>query len=189
MRARLLGLGLALGLAAGATAAQEVKLDAATKAKIRKLQLERRDALKKTLLGRLQHYSFAPPEPVRGIPPVTLDELLRVSRKLLKAELAAAMKPEERVAAHAFHLEMMKGAQRRTQHLATSGGFASKTDIESVRAARLKAEIQWLKAGGKDSGKEMKRGRDSKVDSDLARAISMAFAAPDRSSKDKKPKE
>ena len=47
MLARLVGL--AMAVASTAFAAPEVKLDAATQAKIRTLQLQRRDALKKAI--------------------------------------------------------------------------------------------------------------------------------------------
>ncbi len=127
----------------GPKADNTVKLDPATKDKIHSLQLERRDALKKAVECRLNEY-----EAGRG----TLESLLNGSKLLLKAELDLANTKEQRIAAHAALLELatkvLKISKERYE-----AGRVTEADHQQVRAARLEAEIGWLKAGG---GKEKK---------------------------------
>jgi hypothetical protein len=144
---RLGGVGLAILLACGATAAQAPKLDAGTQAKVRKLQLERRDTLEKVLRSQLNYVKAGQATPLA---------LVETSGELLEAELDLAAKDQERVAAHAGHLEVAKWAENFTEAM-SKAGVLKPTDFQRTRAARLKAEVRWLKAGGKDSTKEVTR--------------------------------
>src|SRR5262245_37927104 len=136
MFARAVGLVMALAVASAGQAAQ---LDATTQAKIRNLQLERRDALKKAI--RLQVNR------VRG-GSATLGSLVETSGELLEVELELATKAEERVAAHASHVELAKWAETFAEASFKAGTYLE-PDFQRTRAARLKAEVSWLKAGGK----------------------------------------
>jgi outer membrane protein TolC len=120
-----------------------VKLDPATQAKVRKLQMERRDVLKKALDARREEYKAG-----RG----TMEALLEGTRNLLHAELDLASTTQERIAAHAAILKVMKEMEK----LATAqyeAGRLKLADHCDMQAARMEAEIGWLKAGG---GKEKK---------------------------------
>jgi RNA polymerase sigma factor (sigma-70 family) len=126
----------------------EAKLGAATLAKIRKLQLERRNALKKAVEAWEQEFRAGRR---------TLADVVKTSRQLLDAELELATTARQRIKAHAEHLRLMKEADK-----VTAAGYAAgqvrASDYFRARAARLKAEINWLKAGGKDeTGKDRKR--------------------------------
>src|SRR5262245_3382872 len=104
MLARIVCLGLALtaSVASAAPAPSpkaEPKLDAATLAKIRKLQMERRDTLKKGAEARWQEFQAG-----RG----TLGALLKTAKLLLRAELDVATTAEQRLGAHAAYLKAMK---------------------------------------------------------------------------------
>ena len=120
------------------------KLDKETLAKIRKLQLERRDELKKAMTALEEEFLAG-----RG----TLDILLKTSRLLLQAELDVATTAAQRVAAHAAHLRITKRIEKvtRARHEA---GRAKQADTHQARAARLEAEIDWLKAGGREKAKD-----------------------------------
>jgi outer membrane protein TolC len=151
-RIAMLALALTL-LVAGMPAAPvpkvdpTAKLDAATREKIHKLQVERRDALKRAAECRWSEF-----EAGRGM----LETLLEVSRRLLKAELELATTKEQRIAAHA---DLLKVA-RQIDEITTAryeAGRVKEADHQEARAARLEAEIGWLKAGG---GKEKKEKRE-----------------------------
>jgi outer membrane protein TolC len=118
-------------------------LDEATRAKIRKLQLERRDVLQKAVQSREQEYQAGR---------ATLDDLLKLSRRLLGAELELAATARQRLEAHAAHLKRAKEAEKLTA-TRYEAGRASFVDHSLSRAARLQAEVGWLKAGGKDNEK------------------------------------
>src|SRR5262249_42454918 len=81
--------------------------------------------------------------------------LMESSGELLEAELELATKAEERVAAHAAHLEVARWAERFAEASYKTGALRG-ADFQRARAARLKAEVGWLKAGGKDPEKEMR---------------------------------
>jgi hypothetical protein len=142
----LLGLGLALlvqvpawGWAPASERSGPV-LDRETKAKIRKLLLKRRDALKKEVKARTAEF-----EAGRG----TLDILLSASKRLLKAELELADRAAQRIAAHKAYLDTTKKIADWGQE-SYDAGRLKEADLQQMIAARLAAEIGWLRAGGKE---------------------------------------
>src|SRR5262249_1253893 len=108
MRARIVLAGAVLTiLAAGAPAApvpkaEPGKLDPATQAKVRKLRVGRRDALKEALAARQKEF-------LAGLASVAT--CLDVSASLLSAELDLATKAEERLMAHAAHLKIARDVE------------------------------------------------------------------------------
>jgi RNA polymerase sigma factor (sigma-70 family) len=128
------------------------KADAATREKIRKLQVERREALKQAEEARLQEFLAG-----RG----TLDLLLKISRLLLQAELDLAATAQQRIAAHAAHLKVAKEVDQFCEQRYHAGRMTP-ADFFQARAARLEAEIGWLKAGGKDEEEKDGKGKDRK---------------------------
>jgi hypothetical protein len=116
------------------------KPGAATRDRIRKLQVERRDALKAEVEARQQEFDAG-----RG----TLESLLKTSGFLLEAELDLATTAQQRIAAHAAHLKLAKEIEENTE-ARYNAGQVKVADLYQARAARMKAEIDWLKAGGKD---------------------------------------
>jgi hypothetical protein len=149
MLARLAGLGLVLALAAGAHAQPAAKLDAATQAKIRKLQSERRDELRKAV--RFRAFQVKAGE---GTP----QAVIMAAQALLEAELELASSAAERVTAHAVHLEVARYVEKITETF-FKAGVVQRAENHLARAARLKAEVGWLKAGGKDTKKETEKAR------------------------------
>jgi len=142
MLARVLCLALAWTAAVAAAPApkDEPKLDKATLAKIRKLQIEQRDALKKEVQARQEEVRAG-----RATAAVVFD----ASRRLLKAELDLAATAKDRLAAHEAHLKVA----RQVEKFSTAGykaGLVTTADYHKARAAVLEAEIGWLKAGGKE---------------------------------------
>jgi hypothetical protein len=125
------------------TTPDAVKLDAATQEKVRKLQMERRDALKTAVDARQQEY-----EAGRG----TQERLLTGSNLLLKVELDLATTAEQRIAAHAALLKNMRKLEELAKARYEAGQLMA-ADYREAQAARLEAEIGWLKVGG---GKEKK---------------------------------
>src|SRR5262245_22224600 len=103
-----------LGLAVGAPAAP-VKLDAATQAKIRKLQIERRDELRKAV--RLRALQLKGGQ-------LTPQELLVEAEALLEAELELATTAQERVTSTSAHCERLK--QREQGRAAAGSGRAGR---------------------------------------------------------------
>src|SRR5215831_11993717 len=83
------------------TAGADDKVEPKSNEKIKKLQVELRDTLKKAMNARKQEFMAG-----RS----TTDSLLEISEKLLKAELALATK-QQRVAAWAAHLKVMKDVE------------------------------------------------------------------------------
>jgi RNA polymerase sigma factor (sigma-70 family) len=122
---------------------------AAFQAKIRKLQLERRDWLKKEVEARRQEFLAG-----RG----TLEHLLKTYRVLLQAELDVATTAQERIAAHAAHREVVQEAEELCEK-GYNAGRVKAADFFQARATRLEAEIGWLKAGGKEKAN---KGKDEK---------------------------
>src|SRR5436190_759016 len=111
MLARFVCLGLALTAAVASAAPAPgsgagPKLSKAALARIKQLQLERRDALKKAVKAREQEFLAG-----RG----TLHALLKLTQQLLQAELEVATKAEQRVAAHAAYLELAKQVEKMTE--------------------------------------------------------------------------
>jgi hypothetical protein len=122
----------------------EEKLDAAIREKIRKLQVERRDVLKNAVRAREQAYLAGRASP---------EALLKLSGLLLEAELDLATTAQQRIAAHAAEL----GRAREMEKVTTAryeAGQTTQADYHLARAARLKAEINWLKAGGKEGNEK-----------------------------------
>ncbi len=122
-------------------------LDPATRAKIRKLQIERRDTLKKAVEARQREYMAG-----RG----TLDLLLEMSRLLLQAELDVATTARQRVEAHAAYLELAREVDKVGEARVQAGRMTT-ADLYQGRATRLEAEIGWLKAGGKEKDSKEKK--------------------------------
>jgi RNA polymerase sigma factor (sigma-70 family) len=120
------------------------KADATTSARIRKLQVERRDTLKKELETRQQEFRVGR---------ATIDTYLETSSRLLEAELDLATTAQQRIAAHAAHLKLAKDAEENTA-IRHNAGQLKLADLYQARAARMKAEIDWLKAGGKDKDRK-----------------------------------
>jgi hypothetical protein len=114
-------------------------LDKATQEKVRELLKERRDVLRKALEARQQAYRAG-----RG----TWEGVVKVSRRLLGAELDLAGGQAERVAAYQSHLDRVRKLEEVTKALYEAGqvDFA---EMQLARAARLKAEVEFLRAGGK----------------------------------------
>jgi hypothetical protein len=146
MSARIVGMGLLVGLLAAQTPAAQpkadslVKLDAATQEKVRKLQVERRDVLKKVLDMRLRLLKAG-----KG----TIDGPMKASRRLLAAEPELATNAKDRLAAHAAHLEVARQVEKLAKAL-SDAGVCNPVDYHAAQAARLEAEIGWLRAGGKE---------------------------------------
>jgi hypothetical protein len=128
------GVVLALGVAAA-----PVPQPKEESAKIKALLKERRDALRTAALARTQEY-----EAGRG----TLGVMLHVSRELLNAELEVATTPEERFDAHASHFNAMRKMEKLTKE-GYEAGRVKAADHYEMRAARLKAEIELLRAEAK----------------------------------------
>jgi RNA polymerase sigma factor (sigma-70 family) len=120
---------------------REPRLGAAALAKIRKLQIERRDALKDVVTARQNEY-----EAGRG----TQDILLKSARLLLQAELDLATTAEQRLAAHAEYLKRIRQVEKYALELFDVGRIRT-ADKDMARATRMEAEIGWLKAGGKET--------------------------------------
>jgi hypothetical protein len=79
-----------------------------------------------------------------------MESLLEGSRNLLHAELDLATTAEQRIAAHAAILKIMREMERLSKARYEAGQLKM-ADYCDMQAARLEAEIGWLKAGG---GKE-----------------------------------
>ena len=75
--------------------------------------------------------------------------MLKSARALLEAELELATKSKERVAAHAMHLKVAKQVEEETK-ARSDAGQVKNADYREAVAARLEAEIGWLKAGGNE---------------------------------------
>jgi hypothetical protein len=152
MLVRIVCLTLVLSLAAASAAAnpesKAATLDRATQEKIRRLQLERRDGLKTSLCLRFLSLRAGQ---------ATLKDMFIEAETLLEAELELARNASERVAAHATHLEVTRRLEKVAESMFRAGiPGGTRADFQTARNACLKAEIGWLKAGGKDSKKEMK---------------------------------
>lgn len=116
------------------------KPDAQTEAKIKVLQQERRDLLKKAMDTRKDEFEAGR---------ATLDSLIDVAKQWLKAELDVVERQEARVSAWQSYLELLKEAEKRTKALYEAGRITA-VDYLVAQAARIEAEVGWLKAGGKE---------------------------------------
>ncbi len=116
-------------------------------ARIRKLQLQLRDVLKTALKEREL-------ELLGGRATVT--DVMALSEHLVQAELEVAATAKQRIAALAAHLKLAKVAEKLSEAGHEAGGITS-VELNLVRAARLKAEIDWLRAGGKDGDDKGKK--------------------------------
>jgi outer membrane protein TolC len=116
------------------------KLDKATQEKIRLLQGQHRDTLKEEVRAREEEFDAG-----RG----ATEALLRASGQLLKAELELATTAKERITAHAEHLKLMRKIEKITRSRHDAGQIKTSDNLQA-RAARMAAEIAWLKAGGKE---------------------------------------
>jgi RNA polymerase sigma factor (sigma-70 family) len=110
---------------------------------IRKLQFQRRDLLRKALEVRSNEFKAG-----RG----TLSAMFDVAKLLLDAELAVARKAEERIAAHAAHLELARQVEKEVEAW-FQAGRVNAADHLLAQANRLEAEVGWLKAGGRPERK------------------------------------
>ncbi len=139
------GIGLALLLAGASAGAAPVPgeagkaLDAATQAQIKALLVERRDVLRKGMKGIETAFLAG-----RG----ALTEMGKTSRLLLEAELALAEKGEQRIGAHRAHFDSMKKMEHVMKGRHEAGAIPL-GEYQLARAARIEAEIGWLRAGGK----------------------------------------
>jgi hypothetical protein len=114
-------------------------LDKATDAQVRKLQEERREALREVIRLRLLRARAGSGHPTA---------LLAPARRLLEAELELAAGPADRVAAHQRHWRLMKQVEEMAFALRKAGG-ASVDDYQELRAARLEAEVALIRVAGK----------------------------------------
>src|SRR5262249_30630419 len=114
--------------------------DSKAEAKVKQLQRDRRDVLKKALAAREKEFDAG-----RG----TLDTVIELSEKLLQAELDVATRKEQRLDAHTFHFDLMKKVEERIK-AAHEAGRGTEADSLTAKAARLDAEVGWIKAGGKE---------------------------------------
>jgi hypothetical protein len=126
--------------AAGADDKVEPKLTE----KIKKLQKERRDLLKKALDLQMRRI-----EQGTG----SLRSAVPTSKELLRAELEVATTAKERLAAHEAHLELMKRTEKAAVKAHDAGGLTT-FELTLIQADRLEAEIGWLKAGGVEKKKD-----------------------------------
>jgi len=136
LRSTIVAVALALAVtAAGADDKVEPKVQTE---KIKKLQKERRDLLKKALdlqLRRIENGTGG------------LGSAVKTSKELLRAELDVATTAKERLAAHEAHMELTKRAEKAAVKAHDAGGLTM-FELTLVQADRLEAEIGWLKAGG-----------------------------------------
>jgi hypothetical protein len=146
MFAQVVVLGLAVAAPAGLG-----NLDAATQTKIRKLQIECRDELRECVRMRVLQLKAGQ---------ATLRDLMLDAEALLEAELEVATGAAERVKAHAAYLETARFVEKIAE-VQFKAGLLPRVDTHRARAARLKAEVGWLKAGGKDTKKELD-GKDKR---------------------------
>jgi hypothetical protein len=181
MLGRLAYLAVALAATPAADSHAESGTDRETRAKVRRLKAERRDALKKALALRIAQYR----EGFNGRG-TTGAELARVSRMLLKAELEEAAKPAERLTAYALHLAVAKLVER-IARAGVKADAGERADAELARADRLQAEADWLKAGGRDLAVEVvgKGIRTGEADKELLRAVAGLATHLDRALKEK----
>src|SRR5262245_9083491 len=142
LRTGILAAALGLGVVLAASADDKVKpISKEAAQKIKKLQVQRRDLLKKGI--DLQFRAIKSGGALR------LDVLTRLSKELLQAELDLAATPKERVAAHAARLEIATKIEKDVKAAYDAGG-ATTLDLTLAQADRLEAEIGWRKAGGED---------------------------------------
>jgi hypothetical protein len=137
---RLVIAAVALALAVSAAGAEDKVEPKVQTEKIKKLQKERRDLLKKALdlqMRRIENGTGS----IRGAVPT--------SKELLRAELDVATTAKERLAAHEAHLELTKRAEKMAVKAHDAGGLTM-FELTLVQADRREAEIGWLKAGGQD---------------------------------------
>jgi hypothetical protein len=114
-------------------------LDKATQAQVRKLQEERRDALREVIRLRLFRARAGSGRPMAILAP---------ARRLLEAELGLAAGPADRVAAHQRHWRLMKQVEEMGLLIKKAGALGS-DDYQELRAARLEAEIALVRVAGK----------------------------------------
>lgn len=118
----------------------------ATRAKVKSLQIQRRDLLKKAVDALYAQFEAGR---------ITGEPVTKAARLLLQAELDVATKQEERIAAHAAQLKLAKSVEVITTG-AYKAGRMTAADHFLAQCDRLEAEIGWLQAGGKE-GREAKR--------------------------------
>jgi hypothetical protein len=133
-----------LAVGAGQAAAAPAKPGRVDSAKIRALLEQRRDALREVVKAHLKAFEAGR---------ATLLGLEGDSRRLLRAELELARLPEQRIAAHRAHLELMRKCEKYATE-AYDAGRVTVADFQRARAARMGAEIGWLRAGGKPKKKD-----------------------------------
>jgi hypothetical protein len=137
-----MGIGLCL-LAAGADARAQLPVPRrpTREAQIRKLQVERRDALRLAIRLRLLAIS--------GNASADFDKVIRSACHLLHTELELAEAPADRLAAHQRYFATLKRIDELALIFKKAGARGGlQGDYEDIRAARLEAEIALLRAGG-----------------------------------------
>jgi hypothetical protein len=93
-----------------------------------------------------------------------LFEVLPSARRLLEAELELAEKPAEQLAARQRHFAFMKKVENLAEGF-HKGGELSEVEYQDIRAARMGAEINLLRAGGdptKAGEEEAKKEKERK---------------------------
>ena len=107
--------------------------------RVKALLKERRDELRQAFKARTKEHLAGR---------VATDALMEVSRLLVQAELEAAEKPADRVAALQAHLDVARDVEKlvKARH---DAGRCPVTDLHLARAARMEVEIALLRAGGK----------------------------------------
>ena len=101
--------------------------------------VQRRDALKAEVNARTNEFEA-------GVGYLFL--LLDASRRLLEAESEMATKQADRIKAHKSHLDAMNRIAKQVKK-GFEAGRTRQADHYQAVAARLDAEIGWLRAGGK----------------------------------------
>jgi outer membrane protein TolC len=115
-------------------------------AEVKKLLTERRDELRTALRLTEEMYKTGGAD---------FGKVLEVSRLLLRAELALAEKPAERIATLQRHFKIVCEMEDVTRARYEAGQI-TKADLHLMRAERLSVEIELLRAGGKPERKKAK---------------------------------
>jgi outer membrane protein TolC len=108
-------------------------------AEIAKLQKERVKVLREAVRSTKAEYEAGR---------VTTDYLALVARDLLQAELELAAKPAERIAARQAYLALTVEVHKLSE-AKFAAGHLTRSDLALAQAARLKAEIDLRREGGK----------------------------------------
>ena len=113
--------------------------DAKTDAEIVKLQKERVTTLREAVKATKESLDAGT---------VTLDRLAAAARMLLDAELELATRPAERIAARQAYLVLVVAMDKQSE-ARFAAGVLTTSERAMARAARLQAEIELRREGGK----------------------------------------